>query len=278
MRSGDFFKLVWRRAWNGLLPHALLAGFSAVLGSGRVASAGPVTITPVAAAADSVLAQPGLGAMPGYQNASSFVAFGGSFTVTIDYAVFAPGAFDSSSLYDPTDGSFSPASSDYVYAYQIFNSPTSAPITLASIYFKTGLGPSSDVINNPAGPIDGVGQKASGENAVPYTFYLIEDDATSFNFVAGGIRGGQNSYYLLESSPLPPTESAALGYTGYFEGGEGNNTQGSAAYLSAPAPVPGMAAVPLPAAVQQGTVMLLAISVIGLMTRVVRRRARNQTA
>jgi len=196
-----------------------------------------------------------------------------TLSLTVDYAVFAPGEVSYSPLgtegQTSADGTFSignftASDKDYVYAYQIFNSSASTAGLLGlSIGFNPDL---------PAGTVDdSVGESNAtlpSNLAVQYAASYVESDATLFSYYptqddpsAPDIAPGQESYFLLTSSPYSPFFAGSLQYGAYT-----TNVGGTVEYLSSPSstiPVAGMsgtspgAVLPLPQSFHQGLDLML---------------------
>jgi len=183
-----------------------------------------------------------------------------TLNILVDYAVFAPGEFANSPLGLVTPSSdFSASTSDYVYAYQIFNSPAS---TTGLLGLSIGFNP-----NLPGTVDDAVGETdvtLPSNLIVPYSAAYVESDATLFSYYPtmsdpdASIAPGDQSYFLLTSSPYSPFFAGTLEYGAYT-----TNVGGQIEYLSSPSSViPVAGAVPEPASLG-----LLAVGGLALLGR-----------
>ena len=200
-----------------------------------------------------------------------------TINVAVDYAVFAPGQVSGSALgaagHTANDGTFSignftASSKDYVYAYQIFNtgdpqSTLSTGLTGLSIGFNGQLAKPVD---------DSVGEtNATLVGAIPYSFTVIENDATLFAYFGGPVLPGQQSYFLLTSSRYSPAYDGTLGYGAYTTNGSGSHQYLSSPNSTLPIGFAGAAPTPLPQSWKQ----LLFIGITGV---VVARFKRNRSS
>jgi hypothetical protein len=181
----------------------------------------PVLLTPATARAELLLATDS-NAMSGWHGTSIVTASIGSFTVDVQYAVYAPGQFNLSFSGEDPSGD-----AQYVYAYQLFNSDTSA----ASIReFTVGL----DGDESPAN----IGAVASSLGNATNSAYFAGSLPTSavWSYVDNKLSPGSNSKILIFTSPYGPEWDSAtlLGTKG---------SVGQAPGDGLPSPVPEPAAV-----------------------------------
>ena len=180
-------------------------------------------------------------ALPGFQGTSTFIGTSGAFTLhaDVDYAVYAPGAFDTSAALgfpaaaDPSGGT------EFVYAYQIFNDgPAGSTIALnLSVALLPGAIPAGShrIGDAPGTPAGGV----PPDSALFIPGTDPEHNAKwSYN---SGLPLGSNSDILLFTSPRGPTFVTS--------GMQGGHTTIAAASLPSPIPEPATAILAVLAAV-----------------------------
>ncbi|MGA2173106.1 MAG: PEP-CTERM sorting domain-containing protein [Sedimentisphaerales bacterium] len=151
-------------------------------------------------------------ALPTFRNHVTFTA-GSALSGSLDYAVYAPGFYD---------GSLSLPSNEYVYCYQIFDSPSS---TVNIDYFSVGLYPDVTVDNltyDPAHPV----AVSGGIN--PLVEYLLSQTAALYLFPVSPITPSSHSSVLLFASKNAPTMAFGVVSGGYTGG----------AVVSLPTPIP----------------------------------------
>jgi PEP-CTERM motif len=162
---------------------------SALLVSGTAAQAG-------------LLAANSGGAIPAYTGTQFFDANFSGFTVSanVDFAVFAPGAFDAAFPGQDTSGG-----TDYVYAYQIANLDTD--IT------KLTVGLDGDE------PLGVIGSIADGGSTVPTNSAYVGAGPTSsaWDFTGpGALANGSTSDILIFTSAAPPEWDSATVSASWF--------------------------------------------------------------
>lgn len=132
-------------------------------------------------------------ALPGYQGIAAFDASMGNSLLyaNVEYAVFAPGQYPDDGVLgnDPSDGT------EYVYAYQAFNSANS---NRGLATFSVGIDPDSLAANAGDDPLAGI---LGGQS--PALVYLLGQSAV-FDF-APELPKNKHSTVLLYTSPYPPT-------------------------------------------------------------------------
>ena len=118
--------------------------------------------------------------------------FGNLLSVTVDYAVYAPGAYPGQ---DPS------GSGEYVYAYQLTNEADS---TVGAVSFSVGLRDASG--GHHFG--DDVSAQASGLSPGVRPYLAFEASSSAMWLFAdagdGPVARGENSSVLLVTSPNPP--------------------------------------------------------------------------
>jgi len=163
-----------------------------------------------------------------FQGTQPFFGNVGPFTISanVDFAVYAPGHFNLSYPgQDPSGGS------QFVYAYEVFNTGanqvTSSPISI----FSEGLLPGVAPANIEALPL------VAGQPPDNSSFAGAPPSSARWDYTVTNLGLGANSWILLFTSPHGPTFQP-----GSVQGGGLSNTQ------SLPSPVP-----------EPSTLMLLAI-------------------
>jgi hypothetical protein len=180
-----------------------------------------VPIVLLAASATALGALADLGTqLPGFTGMREFRATypnGTQLDVDVDFAVFTTGGFQSPS--SPFSGHAAPNANQYVYAYQLRNLESS---TVPLSFFAIDLGPYAAV--------SGVGYNSSAgvQNAGGAT---LRPSYIRYNFNVNQLTSGENSYYLLYSSPNPPIWANAS----IIDGGTSNTIPNG---LPAPGPIP----------------------------------------
>src|SRR5690242_896979 len=147
-------------------------------------------------------------AIPGWQGSTPFTtSLGGtSLVTTIDYAVYAPGQIDTSAaLGFPGHIPFDPSlGTNYVYAYEIFNTGGNAKALTLSVGldYLAGAVPTSPVSigNDALTPAGGV---APGSSAFSPTIGPVQSAIWSYSSL-GGLAVGTHSDILIFSSPFGP--------------------------------------------------------------------------
>jgi hypothetical protein len=137
-------------------------------------------------------------------------AFPGTFSklnATVEYAVYAPGAFGSSAaLLSPGNAAEPSNGAQFVYAYEIFN-PAKGSVAISS--FSVGLFDNPDVITD----LTFKGYLANAGGTAPFKSEFIPTTAlpgdvqnVKFSFGSPGttIPLGGHSHYLLFTSPYEP--------------------------------------------------------------------------
>ena len=124
----------------------------------------------------------------------------GNLIGSVDYAVYAPGAYSGTTLFPGTD---------YVYAYRVFDDLAS---TVAIDFFSVGLEANAIVGN--------LTYEAVAGDVIPgYQAILSETVLNLFFGSAGPITSGKQSAILLFSSPMKPMQGFGT-VSGGFTGGE----------------------------------------------------------
>lgn len=177
-----------------LLPTSVLVSGAALLGVSS-ASAGPLSTNPFG--------------LPGFTGSVNFAA--ANVSATMDYAVFAPGAFGASGGTDPSGGT------QYVYAYQVF--ATGSPFTSASV----GLVPGSIAFNDTFSTT----YPLAGGTAPAVNVFQGAPPTSFFNLWSPAVGAAGYSAVLLFTSPQSPIYASASVANGAF-----SNQQ------TAPSPLP----------------------------------------
>ena len=185
-------------------------------------------------------------AIAGFAGSQNFNAniFPLSFLAIVDFAVYAPGDFNTSFPgQDPSAGT------DYVYAYQVFNTGSISPppgTFVGSIgLFTVGFSGLDELPANPGS--FGAGQAPNSETfseAVPpfsSARYSYVDPGPA-NFLAPGA----NSNFLIYTSPFPPE----------FDSGSLQDNFALVDVQLLPSPIP-----------EPGTILLFAIGALSIMIR-----------
>ncbi len=173
----------------------------------------------------------------------------------IDYAVYAPGAFSTSGplhLNSPPDFS---GGTEYIYAYEIFNTGTSLDAHVASLsvgLFPNGVSDNATLIGHVPDP-SSAGAAPVASNFNPAAAATPKVNAFwSFSQFPATLGFGQHSEVLIFASPNPPSFKVSS-ITGGF-------ATGASADLPSPVPEP-------------GSLVLVAMALISLVGfRVFRRR------
>lgn len=169
-------------------------------------------------------------ALPGYVGTrlfrAEYEATGTNLDVDVDFAVFAPGDFTGGS--QSTPGTFfgygAVNTGQYVYAYQLHNLESS---TVALSNMTLDLVEGSNVT--------GIGWN-SHRGDINATFPdLSTDDYVGFWFIAPQLMVKDDSYFLLFSSPNPPT----LAFASILDGGIATEVDGGLPVPTQPVPAPG---------------------------------------
>ena len=188
-------------------------------------------------------------ALPGWAGSTPFVtSLGGtSLVTTIDYAVYAPGqigtsaalGFPGHSPLDPSGGT------DYVYAYEIFNTGGTAGISAKALTLSVGLDylagavPTSatSIGNDPLTPALGV---APASGVFSPSIGAKQSAIWSYSSI-GGLAVGAHSDILIFSSPFGPQM-----FQSTLTGTGGTQTPHTAQFvLPSPIPEPTTAALAL---------------------------------
>jgi hypothetical protein len=152
-------------------------------------------------------------ALPAFRNHITFTA-GSALSGSLDYAVYAPGFYD---------GSLSLPPDEYVYCYQVFDSPGS---TVNIDYFSVGLYPGITVGNltyDPAHPV-----AVPGGTNPSFEFPLSQ--TVLYLFSVSPITPNSHSSVLLFTSEDAPTMA--------FGAVSGGYTGGAVVSLPTPDPIP----------------------------------------
>ncbi|GMU23922.1 MAG: hypothetical protein AMXMBFR13_39990 [Phycisphaerae bacterium] len=126
--------------------------------------------------------------LPAFTGSANFAS--GALTAVMDYSVFAPGAYTGA---DPSGGS------EYVYAYQVFNTSTSRNINGFSVGLLAGGGAHNESADAGYPMVGGVAP----------TFVSIGATSMAADFVAPEILTGGFSQVVILTSPLGPTFASA---------------------------------------------------------------------
>lgn len=124
----------------------------------------------------------------------------GNLIGSIDYAVFAPGQYSGTTVFP---------SSDYVYAYRVWNDAMS---NVSIDFFSVGLEANAIVGNLTY-------EAVAGDIIPGYQAILSETVLNLFFGSAGPITSGKHSAILLFSSPMRPIQGFGT-VSGGFTGGE----------------------------------------------------------
>jgi hypothetical protein len=210
------------------LANSLRAAGIIVLLAG-VASAGPLPSDP--------------NAIPGWQGSTPFAATLGSTTLsaTIDYAVYAPGQIDTSvALGFPGHVPFDPSGgTNYVYAYEIFNTGAVAGISAKALTLSVGIDylagavptSSSSIGHDPLTPAGGV--SPTGAQAAIFSPSIPPIQSARWSWASsGGLLVGANSDILIFSSPFGPKM-----YQSTLSGTGGTQTPNAPQFVL-PSPIP----------------------------------------
>jgi hypothetical protein len=147
-------------------------------------------------------------AMPEYRGSDSFSTVGG-LDVTVDYAVYAPGAYNKAII---------PYTDRYVYAYQVFNNQGS---DVAIDYFSVGFPADTQVFPPQYDPVN---PYAEPGGVMPMPYLLSQQ--VMFMFLFDAVDVGEHSQTLLFTSEDGPDMGKGV-ISGGFMGG---------AILDVPAP------------------------------------------
>jgi hypothetical protein len=153
-----------------------------------------------------------------FQGTQPFFGNVGPFTISanVDFSVYAPGHFNLSYPgQDPSGGT------QFVYAYEVFNTGT-MPATASPIsIFTEGLLPNSAAANIEALPL------VAGQQPDNSSFTGLPPTSARWDYTVHNLGLGANSWILLYTSPHGPTFQP-----GSVQGGGLSNTQ------NLPSPVP----------------------------------------
>ena len=173
----------------------------------RASRTGVVGLAVTAALMAGTAAEAGLlsansgGAIGAFTGTQLFSNDFGGFTVnaSVDYAVFAPGAFGVAFPgQDPSNGS------DYVYAYQINNLPGTIPAATAISQFTVGL--DGDEPLGATGFVSGIGI------TIPSSTGYVGSGPTSvaFDFAANIPFDGTSAILIFTSAAAPELDTATV--------------------------------------------------------------------